>query len=489
MKTTKKLLALVLALGMTAGFAACGDDKGGNSSVDTGTAKGEQVTLEEWTVAVTNTFAADNVTINTFSEYVDEADGFIVTANGVIKIADGVMNESMSYTETYDGMTGSYTDETYILKQDGTYYEWYNDSIDTLEWQCSEYRNSEYSPTVQGVVFSEEWTAEEIVAMYGDLEFDASTGEYSLFVEAEYDPFMMKVKIVNDKFYTLTTRMASEYEDTSSVWYSERKYVFVDYGTTTIDSLPGEEEEGGSNSENGGNPIAGAGQEVDQSGWNAAFASFVTADNVKIDMEIGYMDEEFSQTSVGSFNVADEKFYNEGTTTVNQYGIENSFQGKGYLGEVDGTVYSWDWNSWDNEWTCVKETFDYEHTFTAFGALYYVESFIIDSIKYSESLQAWRYESLYSTMTYDETKEAYVLESDGDYMEVKIVDGKIYSIKLQGAMEEAEGYMLNVTESFTFTYGNAVVGALPEVTAGDTGESVTVVIPAPEQTSSAVTED
>ena len=135
MKMFKKTTLLVLALGVvgTLGLAACGGgDKGGT---DNGNAKGEQVTLEQWTAAMTASYAADNVTANVTvsASFTEEGMTMGGSATGAIKIANDVIHEAMSYTESMGELSYTYTDETFIINEDGTYYEWYKDSIDTLE--------------------------------------------------------------------------------------------------------------------------------------------------------------------------------------------------------------------------------------------------------------------------------------------------------------------------------------------------------------------
>ena len=71
MKTWKKFAALVLTLGLTAGFVACGGNDGNNSGSNAGSSSsetssevvGEQVSEEEFNAAVEASYAATNFTV------------------------------------------------------------------------------------------------------------------------------------------------------------------------------------------------------------------------------------------------------------------------------------------------------------------------------------------------------------------------------------------------------------------------------------------
>ena len=181
MKLLKKATTLFLALGMTAGFAACGDKGGDISSVDTGAAKGEQVTLEQWTTAVTNTFAADNVTITGDNRYQfhEEWDGEMHVGSGemnaTIKLANGMVYGDLSGVDTYDGETEELTQEYYIIQEQGTYYKYLRRDGET-EWSCDEHDDAKYNPnfsvTLEWSVFVDFGDADCFIALYDSLVYD-----------------------------------------------------------------------------------------------------------------------------------------------------------------------------------------------------------------------------------------------------------------------------------------------------------------------------
>ena len=144
MKTWKKFAAILLALGLTAGFAACGggSDNGGNeggdhygssSSVNVAPGVGEEVTEAEFQQAVAASYAAKNLTL-----VVTHADG-VTTTN----IADGKVHN----VTVVSGMTV----ESYVGAVGGVYYQWI----------------SEYG----------DWYYEKLE---GDAEYDPATGEAAL---------------------------------------------------------------------------------------------------------------------------------------------------------------------------------------------------------------------------------------------------------------------------------------------------------------------
>lgn len=324
----KKATVLVLALGMMGSMVACGGGGNNGGNGDNGNAKGEQITATEWAAAMTHAFSADNVTANVYLSASYSEDGYSMggSGSGTLKIANDKIHEKMSYTQTMGGESMSFTDETYIAKVDGVYYQWYKDSIDTLDWEMDICYDAEYeetfATTIGGYVLLDyllDVSLEGYIAIFEDLVYDASAGEYKL-VEGEGDEFYtVSFKIVDGKLYTVTAR------EQESVGYEEMKYVFYDYGTTTIGNVLGTEDEGNeeesssTGGEIGGGEVGGddSGQGVDEAGWNVALypagdyqyvqsANGVEVATYKVDGDTVYSVQEAGERY---YSVEDGKYY------------------------------------------------------------------------------------------------------------------------------------------------------------------------------------
>lgn len=236
-----KLLKILTALGCLAlgvGFVSCGGN-GGNVSgggIADGTAKGEQVTEEEWDAAITHTMMADNITVNMIGEqsFTDEGVVNVSTREGIFKIADGVEYEKFFCTETVDTVLTSWTQEEYVFKEESKNYQWYRNSIEMPEWELSEYQG-EISATLSEALFSGMSPAKGVA--FEELEYNEETGEYSSLVIERDDSTTMKFKIRDGELYTWEVL----FEDGTSEVYHREKYVFINYGTTSIGKMPSEE--------------------------------------------------------------------------------------------------------------------------------------------------------------------------------------------------------------------------------------------------------
>ena len=255
----KRTLFSILTLCCVAGLVACGGESensisGGNgSSVEAGTEKGEQVTREEWTAAVTNSFAAENVTAYDFldmrMEEVWESEHVVYVGTGerIFKLANNVSHDIITQTYTVNGLAEDSVKETYnyVNEEGGIICEWERRSADD-EWEYNEYSYNEnagmFDGTLGKMILGDEWEkrCQEWIAFYDQLQYDESTGEYTWMEDGE-DSCLHTCKILNGKFYTLTWRWEdTEEESPTEFGYTEEKYVFKDYGTTTVE-LPKDE--------------------------------------------------------------------------------------------------------------------------------------------------------------------------------------------------------------------------------------------------------
>ena len=480
MKMFKKTTLLVLALGVvgTLGLAACGGgDKGGT---DNGNAKGEQVTLEQWTAAMTASYAADNVTANvTVSAAFTEEEMMVGgSATGAIKIANDVIYEAMSYTESMGELSYTYTDETFIINEDGTYYEWYKDSIDTLEWVTYESEDAKYNPyfstTLGGYVLREYMgSVESSIAIYDRFEYNASTGEYTATDSSEGESMTISVKIANGKLYTLETKYVEGDE------YETMKIVFTNYGTTTIGKLPNGEEAGGGEeissapSQGGSEEISsapsqsgseeiGGGEEVDfvmpEFDFDNTLGNDIVGAQVSTDELSAAIDKALAATnftmkghsfvqggrSLVQSNVANGKSYNVTRATYpTTEGETETTEMHMIIGEVDGTAYAWmsfDEENWDCELADEVVVGGWQNGSDVFG----------DYLSMFKML----------TPTFDQSTGAYSVSVEGMTVSIKIVNGAVKMIHL----ETTDMYITEVIE-----FGNAVNFKLPPVTIGGEG--------------------
>lgn len=260
MKVWKKTLALVMALGMTAGFAACG---GGDKAP-----AGEQLQGEgAWAAAWEATLSATNITMEgsySYSMYVSENLWSKMESEGTIKLADGKLYSDGTYSREYDYTgqghdAGEYSGESkyYMGMKEGTLYEWYYDE-ETKTWDEEEsYEDDEYFGTVFFLVETQlevdmdryDYVAWEALATYAD-------GVYTLAFADENESATYQFKFVGGKIYSFSATMTEIAEEgyTSTI---SQSYVFS-YGDAEIGKLP--YEEGGDTV--GGEEIGGSGGAV-----------------------------------------------------------------------------------------------------------------------------------------------------------------------------------------------------------------------------------
>lgn len=387
---------------------------------------GEQVEQNEWAAAFQEMFAADNVTIHeVFSVYMEEENGFVWGGDmdGTIKIANGIMHETMSYVEMENNVYYEWTDETFVYQQDGTCYELYRDSIDTLDWVKHELPEK-FSATAGYVLFEGEGL-DEMVASYDQWTFDEEKGEYSIFVEDEYDSCTVKVKIVDGKVYAFTIRFDSD-ETQGEVGYSEQTFVFTDYGTTEMSELPYVEDNGGEEEpESPEIPDVDGEQVADEAAWDAAWDNTIKARNITVTYTSTYTFDGITETEYGVGLIADNKWYAYDYDDTNGYAYT-------YMGEVDGKVYEWTSKDGEN-WEVEERYVDIEQMTSG----YVIVRGLNEALDFSTAQYVDGY---------------YVCETDWATFNIKIAGGYVVEITM---LDDTE------TISYKMAFGGAEIGELP----------------------------
>lgn len=259
MKTSKKLLAIILAFGCS---LSMGCNSNSSDSGDTGdggtisqreesgvvegdTVKGQYLTQEQWRDAITAVYAVDNVTlICNASCLIGETQVCYWEEKATIKIAN---NSSYEVEERVYFETGqSRFSEIYVIQEDGVYHEWDRTRYDGYGieswvggWSHYAYEEGEYVSTLGGwfdrhiVMCNFDW----MVSLYSSLQYDAQTGEYSVFIPSDEDPFTIVFEFQKGKLCVF--KVISEFkfeEDTFGrcTW----EYILQDDGTTVIGTPP-----------------------------------------------------------------------------------------------------------------------------------------------------------------------------------------------------------------------------------------------------------
>ena len=385
MKIWKKTLALVMALGMTAGFAACGGGGKGDKEP-----AGEQLQGEgAWVAAWEATLTATNVTIEgsyCYSFYAKKNIWGTMDSEGTIELADGKVYTEGSYTQEYDYSgqghdKGKYSGVTkcYTGMQDGVLYDWSYDE-ETKEWdQEIAHYDADTFGTAFGLVESNfdiemdryDYLAWEALAVYED-------GVYTLSFADEDDFEKYQFKFVDGKLYSFDITMTAVEEE----GYTEtikQSYV-ISYGDAKIGKLPYEEgfenekpEEGGDvgggtvggeeiGGGNGNEEIGGGMATLTQEEWSEIVQLSCNATN----LTALAVDNEDGVETVERINILDNKFY---SCSKSQNGTLHE-----YIGNVDGEWYVW--RSEDEEtWTCEPYANVYDDPITAMDGSYFFNSY------------------------------------------------------------------------------------------------------------------
>lgn len=450
MKIWKKTLALVMALGMTAGLAACGGGKDKEPA-------GEQLQGDgAWAAAWEATLTATNVTIEgsySYSFYVKEDIWSNMESEGTIELADGKIYSDGTYTQEYDYTgqgqdKGEYSGVTkcYTGMQDGVLYDWFYDE-ETKEWdQEIAHYDADTFGTAFGLVESNfdiemdryDYVAWEALATYAD-------GVYTLAFGDEDESENYQFKFVDGKLYSFDITMTAV-EEEGYTQTMKQSYV-VSYGDAKVGKLPYEEgfenekpEEGGDvgGGTVGGEEIGGEavlGEKVESvEEWNAILQNSFAETNF-VGVEYGSLN---GQTTFSTLYMQDGKAY-----IINE---DSTVEGKSYryIGYVEGVRYMW--TSKDNAtWSC-----EYDYDESSLNASFAIG--LLTGIPFD-------------VFTYDADKGVMVYEATADgesgVVEVKIVNGKVvgYSMSVSGTG-------MTMTRDITISYGNATVGELPPVNVG-----------------------
>ncbi len=409
-------------------------------------AMGQEVSQGEWEKAFYLFFNEQaNVTVNStfwmsMEEYYDETwhkyEGIL---DGVIYFSNGEMYERNQITEMEDGDRFSYTEEKYIVNKDGTYYEYYSDSIDTPNWVESTVRADEFNGRAALYILGEEDLLEAYIAMYAIADFNRETGEYTVYIEDEIDPYTMKFKFVDGLLFSLTIRF-EDMESDSERGFVEERYVFTNYGNTYFE-YP--------DFENGGGNFGGDeevvvpeielpyGEEVNAEVWEKAVADLKEANNFTANGTVTLATSVDSLTVAMNMHIAENKGFS--VVTVNgreQYSV---------VGNVDGKNYEWyseDGSYWECE--CTGDAYDIDGTY-----------FWNDIVGVDVT-----YDSVY----FDEENGGYVYEiSEMAYVIIGFTDGQVSFIVSYTQEEYGIDSYAREKLVFVLSYGDAVVGELPPV--------------------------
>ena len=462
MKLWKKTLVLVMALGMTAGFAACG----GGSSGGKKEPAGEQLEAGTgWAAAWEATLSAPNVTLKgsySYSMYVKEDLWNEMHSEGVIYLADNKIYSEGEYVREWD-YTGQGHDagsvegisKYYMGMKDGDLYDWYYDE-ETNTWD-EELSYSEAEGFGTAFFLMEEqfevdmdrydYLAWEALATYAD-------GVYTLSYADEDESETYQFKFVDGKIYSFAATMTEIAEEgfTSTI---SQSYV-VSYGDAKVGKLPYEEgfenekpEEGGDvgggtvgGEEIGGESVLGENVETLEE-WNTIYANSCAQTNI-VGVQTGQM---LGQQSTTNLSIQDGKVYMVNVDSVSGTRYR-------YVGVVDGVQYSW--TSSDNAtWDCYEET----------DVMPLTAEYVLSDLAGVP----------FDKLTYDEEKGVMVYagieNGQNGRIEIKVVDGKIVSYSM--VVYDGDGNIVYSSIN-TIQYGKATVGELPPVE--NVGEGGGVVV-------------
>ena len=393
--------------------SAAGGEIGGEDAV------GEQVDAAGWNAALS---PAD-----TDYEYVQSANGMPIVT---YKIDGDTVYISQAMGERY------YTIE------DGNYYIYEN--RESSGWIKSGLSENEYTMYVGMVKM--DWSA---MFSYSDFTYNAETGCYetaSVNV-GETTITNVAVKISSGKLVEMSYT-AEEMDIALAFTYHEITLTLPEVSGGEI----GGDNSGSAGGEDDGETVMPQLERVDAAGWTAAINDLKAATNFAavVNMEAYAKDSGMTgpaMTGVAIMSIADNKAYVDMTTTVVGMGSSTHLS---YCGNVDGKNYNWD--SYDDgaSWSCEQMG----------------DAISIDG--------AWMVEEMFSaemtfeTATYNEDKGFYTYTTES---------GSTYSIGFANGVVAYFGYsytedmgsVMEMSEWYVFTYGNASVGDLPPVNNAGSG--------------------
>ena len=225
MKVFKKLAAVLLALGMMAGLAACGDKGDDKSEAGTGSevtsesaageVLGEEVNAMQMETAIQTAYNATNLAITVTGTEKD--DGKTYNVSYTYKFADGkVYGES---TRTSEGKTEK--QYVYFGKVDTVTYMWY--SADNQIWDKMEFPTEEGDPTTPKTTLEEYFKYIDFFGGY--MNFEEKTGMYSFSTLGKQ---AVAVKVVGGKIVEFI------YEEGQDLRYEGE----ITYGGATVGEFP-----------------------------------------------------------------------------------------------------------------------------------------------------------------------------------------------------------------------------------------------------------
>ena len=255
MKVWKKAITLIMALGMTVGFASCGS-KNGDSDADENSSLGDSVkgqevaTQENWNAAWEAMLAASNFTVDyvmTAEESHKEYGYERVKYEGCIKVADGKRWEKSMRTEEENWVDEEKFTETEEREEywgviDGVSYRWI---YQERSWEQASV--SEGFATVERVIFDTipmiiDYEENEYEELYELCTFDSSKGAYVFSWEDEYAATKIgavEFKFENDKLASF--KVTRTIEDNDGFVEEELAEFLISYGNAAIGALPGQE--------------------------------------------------------------------------------------------------------------------------------------------------------------------------------------------------------------------------------------------------------
>lgn len=377
------------------------EEIGGDEIIEIG---GEISTVNEWEALWENVNAADNMTV--YSTMKEDGEN----GEATVKIADGKYYEVVTEDgETYYGYKG---------EVDGKSYEWI--SYDGEAWKCEQIYQKPADYATGKVLFE----GLEKVLDFTTATYDEETGAY---VFVPYESMRFDVMVKDGK--VVYVAMTDPTDDSHEIAYE------ITYGNAVVGELP----------ELPAEEIV-IGEQVDATGWEQAIENTYAQTNFTVAADAYKEDGNRILVAKGVMRVDGENRYQYTKNEVHQGNMGSVSERYAYLGKVDGILY--EWTSYDNEnWNCYQ-TEAYGDEFSIRGILS-LENLDFATAKFDEETGAYLF-----TMEESYTSETGEIVSSTVAIEVKIVDGLLYSVEAS-----EDGY----EENYVLTYGDVSV-ELPPVT-------------------------
>lgn len=228
MKALKKLTMLVLAIGMTASFAACdmlngllgkdNSESAGNSETSQTSeveSTGKAFTEEEFNTALQLLYSQTNLAI-VITDGQETEDGVAMSRSGKLSYADGKFYSEITLTED-SGF--SETVYTYVGETDGKYYQWTSENKSF--WDYDEMDAGATTATYVKAIFDE-------VFVWCNFDYDQFNDKTGMMEFTGLNSPTVGVKIVDGKIVEV------HFEEVDGDWY----LATVSYGNATVGQLP-----------------------------------------------------------------------------------------------------------------------------------------------------------------------------------------------------------------------------------------------------------